>query len=236
MSSEDDREAIAEFLANPVKPDPNARLRQAFSIYPENAWYLRTGLGRLWATRRPAPEGREVFVERGTHIARLRKLRQEASELRDLPDVAHALDGYQHNIETIIDVARAEGLRVVFMTQPTLWRDDLSPADRQLLWMGGPPFYKKQSGAWFYSVEALAEGMELYNQRLREVCEARAVPCLDLAKRLPKTRAIHWDDAHFTEEGARRVAALVTEFLSLREPFVGQVRRDSAPERARAGG
>ncbi len=223
-----DPASIADFKEHYADRPSDAPLRQAFSLFPgmtaSGARYQRTGLWRLWTTRswKPSPErrGRVVFDDRGTHVAKMRTFRREAAELRGLPDLSRALDAYARRVEEIIAAARAEEVRVIFMTQPTLWRGDLSPAERDLLWMGGPRIEEQEPGSWFYSVEALAEGMELYNRRLLEVCVAQGVECLDLAAGLPKTATIHWDDAHFTEEGARRVAALVTEFLRVREPFV----------------
>ena len=56
------------------------------------------------------------------------------------------------------------------------------------------------TGTEYYSVEALAAGMKLYNDALRRVCRDRGTECIDVAARLPKEAAIFWDDAHFTED------------------------------------
>jgi hypothetical protein len=125
-----------------------------------------------------------------------------------------ALDEYSRNLETIVDVARGRGADVIFMTQPMLWRRDLELAGRALLWMGGLGDFQKAPGQPYYSVGALADAMARYNQRMLQVCAARGLHCLDLAARVPRTTEIFYDDAHFTELGARLIAEIVAEHLA----------------------
>lgn len=208
-------------------------LKSAFSIFPgwdEGApWYRRTALGRPrwrvpeWIENRPAQD------RQGRSVARWRAYRREASALRaDLPDLSGPLISYTRQLDAIIDAAEAEDARVIFMTQPTLWRPGLSQAELGLLWTGGP---REKSGDEYYSVEALAVGMKLYNDALRRVCRDRGTECIDVAARLPKDTAVFWDDAHFTEEGARRVAEIVAGHLLEREPLAGLRRLDGEEPR-----
>lgn len=212
-----------------------AHLKRAFSIFPgwdEAApWYQRTALGRPrwrvpeWLENRPAQDRRaRVF-------ALWRGYRREASALRaDLPDLSGSLVSYTRQLNAIIDAAEAEDARVLFMTQPTLWRPGLSQAELDLLWTGGP---REKSGDEYYAVEALAAGMELYNDALRRVCRDRGTECIDVAAILPKELAVFWDDAHFTEEGARRLAEIVAGYLLAHEPLAGL--RRGADEEPRRG-
>ncbi len=235
-----DGAAVAKMLAT---NGPAALLESAFSVFPgpepDASWYWRTGLGRLWLTRRrilPAFGGDDapVLDPRGFHVDRWRAYRKQASRLRNaLPDLGAALDQYARNVNRIIDAAAAEGVRPIFLTQPALWREDLSSAERDLLWAGGPGFDRLAPGRVYYSVAALAEGMRRYNERLLEVCRQRGAECFDLAARLPRDATVFWDDAHFTEEGARRVAELVAGYL-LERP--SRLARRSGRDRALARG
>lgn len=209
-------------------PDPTAGLKRAFSLFPlpreSSPWYARTGIGRFWATRtwRVAEWGGDQPVQdrHGARIADWRRYRREASSLRTtLPDLSAALDRYERNVSRIVDAAKRHRVRILLLTQPVLWREGLSPAERDLLWGGGPPLDRVRSGEEYYSVEALAEGMRQYNRRLIDVCRRRHVECLDLAAELPRNATIFWDDAHFTEEGARRVAEHAARYLLQREPL-----------------
>ena len=83
----------------------------------------------------------------------------------------------------------------------------------ELLWFGGVGRIQEQSDSEYYSIDALADVMELYNQALLEVCNQRAISCVDLASKLPKNDTVFYDDLHFNEMGARNVSQVVTQFL-----------------------
>jgi lysophospholipase L1-like esterase len=200
-------------------------LARAFSLFPVEGdgfpWYTRTGIGRWWTTRRwRVPEWTRQDPD-GRQIAVWRTYRKEASALREtLPDLSGPLRGYARNLNRIVHAARVEGARVIFLTQPTLWRDGLSRAEVDLLWGGGPPLDRMRSGEEYYSIAALAAGMKLYNETLLGICGQRRAECFDLARELPQSEGVFWDDAHFTEEGARQVARLVAEYLLARPPLI----------------
>ena len=94
-----------------------------------------------------------------------------------------------------------------------MWRADLPPELRDLLWMGGIGHYQDSPGLEYYSVEALAEGLAAYNDSLLGICERQGVQCIDLAARLPKDTTVFFDDVHFNESGARQVAAILARDL-----------------------
>jgi hypothetical protein len=97
---------------------------------------------------------------------------------------------------------------LILMTQPTLWRTDLTPAEKDLLWFGWGPQRK-----FFYSIEALIEGMSAYNNKLLEICQQRQVECIDLAHTLPADTTVFYDDVHFNESGARQVTQVIANYL-----------------------
>lgn len=113
------------------------------------------------------------------------------------------------NLNRIIDVVQAHGSRVVTMTQPTLWRDDFSPAEDRLIWLGSG-----RELTSFYSPRVLAEAMSLYNETLFQVCESTEIHCIDLAARVPRSLEMFYDDAHFTELGAHFVARTLGAHLT----------------------
>jgi len=145
--------------------------------------------------------------------------RQASAMLDQLPDIESALDEYERNINRIIDILHADSIRPVFLTQPTMYRPDLTESEKNLLWMGGIGDYQNGPGHVYYSAGALAEGMELYNRRLVAVCSRREVECFDLARVIPKDTTNLFDDCHFTEAGARNVAQAVSGYFAERPPF-----------------
>lgn len=130
-----------------------------------------------------------------------------------LPDLDPVLAVYAAGLKEIARLARSTGARVIFLTQPTLWRPDLSDGDRARLWMGGSPFAIEQPAPEFYSVAALARGLLRFNETLLGVCAELGAECLDVANTMPRDVSVFSDDAHFTERGSRLLADQVASYL-----------------------
>jgi len=185
-------------------------------------FYRQTAIWRLLREvksailRKVAEENGEFFVqdEVGQFYAQERARRHSSGPYLDvLPDLTSALGEFRTNLNAIIDHAQKNGVRVVLMTQPSIWREDLPSELDAWLWMG------EDSQGRYYSVGALAEGMAMYNQVVLEVCVERGVECLDLASLLPKDGTVFYDEIHFNENGARLVASALAEFFLTRPPF-----------------
>ncbi len=209
-------DAFAPEDPSALSEDRRRRLiMQSFEVYPEAALGATNLLDRsvVWRHIQPllaaSPGGRQSAVSQlrgGSMLARARRSRREAPRLDALPDLEGALGEYRANLRAIAREARARGARPVLITQPALWRADLSPEEEALLWFGWAP-------DGFYTAAALAEGMDRYNRALLEVCELDDLDCVDLAARVPRRPAMFIDDVHFSEAGARRVAEVLDEAL-----------------------
>ncbi len=193
--------AVAEreaFALRPLEREPQ---------YPQNlALYRVAKLLKLrWQSSGTRPD---AFSPHSYEV--WRELRRHASRRRDaLPDLDSALVEYRANLRALIEGARGRNVRVLFLTQPAIWRADL-PADlERLLWMGGVGDFQRTRGCEYYTVAALAEGMRRYNAALMETCAAEGVECIDLAAAIPTDGSMFYDDVHFTEAGARRVAEAI---------------------------
>ncbi len=213
--------------------DSRRDLRMAFTLVPgwddDAPWYQRNFAGRLWRLARwkPAPgrEGLRPMDEKGDFVQMMRGYRQRApGRNRPLPDLSQAIAGYAERLNRIIDVAQREGVRVVLLTQPSLWRTNLPESDRKLLWGGGPLLDRLVPEAVYYSIAALADGMERYNKALLEVCHARKVECVDVAAQMPRTREIFYDDAHFTDAGAARLGGVLADYFLATAPLADRAR------------
>jgi len=198
---------------------------QCFSIVPRGAdptrpLLKRTALfelARSLKQRLPSAKHQDVA---GLKYRRWRRNRRNASEFRrELPDLERALAAYRANLRECAELARAAGTRLVLVTQPSIWRPELPPELRGLLWLGGTGDYQREVGLPYYDAVAMAEGMRRYNDALREVAEEEGLELIDLAPALPKDDSSFYDDVHFNDGGSRRVAELITSFLLEREPF-----------------
>jgi hypothetical protein len=65
--------------------------------------------------------------------------------------------------------------------------------------------------------------MNMYNQKLLQLCRDHALECVDLEKELLKDTRTFYDDAHFTETGAQQVAGVFAGYLLSKAPFLKQI-------------
>jgi len=187
---------INDFMSALTGPNPSPPLWSHSRI-----WQLARALWRQWAN-----PGTVVEDGAATVYVRRRALRQAAEIETAPPSLEAGLEDFAANVQQVIDVCRQHQLRVVFTTQPVLWRDDLDEQDRALLWFGHLPDGR------YLSVEQLHAGMDRYNDRLRQVCRENKIDLIDLSS-LDGNSAVFYDDCHFTETGAREVARIVADWF-----------------------
>jgi lysophospholipase L1-like esterase len=206
-------------------------LYRAFTIVPQSYYYYDETDSNLWFIHKTAVWHLARQIQRnyradqaqaqdssGKVYDEWRKNRQQAIVIRDtLPDLSTALAEYRQNINAIIDLAEQHSVRLIFLTQPAMWRADLPPELNDLLWfgaIGGGLGNQSVKAKEYYSIEALQAGMDRYNETLLNICQERQVDCLDLAALLPKDTSVFYDDVHFNEHGASQVAQLLAEYMS----------------------
>ena len=214
--------------------DPEARpaaMRRAFVLTPVNdrrvtyagmpvPWLRAT---ELWQLARRARLRWNVIragdSQRG-HLTRARVARQSAAPHVDsLPALGAPLAEYRRNLNAMIDAAKIRNVRLVLVTQATLWRDSMPDAESRSLWLGWIGADAANATSYFSS-GALHRAMTEFNRTLLEVCRERSVDCIDLDKLLVSDRSTFYDDVHFTEEGSRRVAALLARHFAEWPPFL----------------
>jgi lysophospholipase L1-like esterase len=145
--------------------------------------------------------------------------------VRELPDLGPALAEYRGNLNRLVDRAQAYGAPMVFLTQPAMWSDRMDPQDAALLYAAGVG----PNNVWckdlrYYAPEAMAEGLARFNAVMLDVCRERALFCIDLAARVPRSRQIFWDDMHLNEAGAREVSRIVAAEIAALGPRLAALR------------
>ena len=192
------------------------------TVYPV---YRRLGFFVMF---RLAAENLKLRLKRPSHLGSAftefdaRRRQRAASPVLPLPDLSVGLKEYRSRIFSI--AARCEDLKVrcLFLTQPTMWRDNLTASEERLLWQGYIGRLEDPKG--YVSAGELARAMDMYNRTLLDVCRQQGLECLDMAARIPKDTAAFFDDCHFNESGARMVAENLTEYLLARSPFSARKR------------
>jgi len=164
-------------------------------------------LRRRWGE--PAPDAAPQFSEQSR--------RRAAGPILPLPDLRIGLDEYAQRVRGLERECRARRLRCVFLTQPSMWRTDLPPAEQGLLWFGAVGRQGHPRG--YASVADLKRAMDAYNTTLLSVCRQEHLECYDLASFIPKDTSAFYDDVHFNTGGARIVAQFLAARLLSSSPF-----------------
>ena len=152
--------------------------------------------------------------ERARNIAARAALRRQGLIRDALPrtllPIEEALALYEARVRSIVELTRSRGVRVVFITQPTLWGAGLSEAARARLWMGDISVERGE----YLSAGAGRKGIDRHNEILLKVCRDLRAECIS-TEAMSGREDYFYDDFHYTEAGARALAQLVSEhFLS----------------------
>ena len=184
-----------------------------FRQRPHEAYYRRLTLWRMAETildvGNPVASGQIVQDPAGRWIDRFRENRRtklKSNGIDKAPaQLASDLADYRRDLLTVIEAARHRGRKLLFVTQPTMWRPELPKELDDLLW--------EQTDDAAYTTPILTEMMAAYNQVMLDVCKETSTPCLDLASQLPADTTVFYDDCHFNDAGCDKVARAIAESL-----------------------
>jgi lysophospholipase L1-like esterase len=202
-------------------------LERAFDVYPRTPGFnpLRNSaivnlLRRAASAIRVRRNWQMVQDARGRNYQHWRDLRSQASSLRDqLPDLGPALAAYRSDLERVLELARGHGVRVLFLSQPSIYREDLGEDEERFLWMGWIGDRQTRAGQEYYSAGAMARAYAAFNRVLLDFCREEGAECIDLAAQVPRDTRSFYDDIHFNEGGSERVAGIVADHLSRERPL-----------------
>jgi len=136
------------------------------------------------------------------------KRKNAGNWISEIPNLTLALKDYEKNLERVIELSKERNSSLIFMTQPYLWKEDMTPEENASLWMT----YDFSDN--YYPTKTMIYSMEEFNKRLLKVCENnKDIFCIDLEKKTPKTLDYLYDDMHFNENGARLVAEEVSAYI-----------------------
>jgi lysophospholipase L1-like esterase len=190
--------------------------RVFWEVHGEGQPALGVLVGRL-SSKGVAPD---VVVQdkSGAFYAERRARRAGAERQREPADVSRCLRGFRQRLLLGAEVARAHDAELVYATQPSLYRDDLSADEEALLWLGAveADVFSDPPPARYYAAAAMKTMLDAYNDVTREVCAAKKLRCVDLASLVPSSTASFYDDVHFNRAGSRLVGELLGERLGER--------------------
>lgn len=199
-----------------VTPGPFHRPGTEFLLSQDAPWYKATALWQLAKRVRIRMTSNSLVQDpEGRNYELWRSHRRNPARLLDtLPDLGPALEEYTRNLNEIADLADSLGIRLVMLTQPTLWSEGMSDSARALLWMGGTGDFQARPGEDYFTPPRLRHALDRYNGAVLDVCARRHLGCLDLAAKVPADTRYFYDDVHFTEDGSRLVGQVVSAYLA----------------------
>lgn len=138
------------------------------------------------------------------------RLKRQNSEnwVNEIPDLTLTLEDYERNLERVIELSEDKNSSLLFMTQPYLWKENMTSEEDASLWM------TYDFGDIYYPTETMIYSMNEFNKILLKVCEnSKNIFCIDFEKKVPKTFNYLYDDMHFNENGASFVAEEISLFM-----------------------
>jgi lysophospholipase L1-like esterase len=121
-----------------------------------------------------------------------------------------SLPSYREYVDALVQAVQTDGHAMIVASQASLYRGDLSPDDQRLLFFAP---IMCGDGKTYPSIEAMKNGMRLFNDAAREVARTRGVRFLDFDAGVPKTTANFTDDAHLTRAGNEILARLAADAI-----------------------
>lgn len=161
----------------------------------------QTQIGRHLAhLRGGAPERRSTpYYEEAAAFQASLPLRPEAPRATPA-GLAH----FARNVVTLAGICKEHGIAVLFTTQPSMFPPSPSPEELRAFW-------GCHDGRYRIPAEQFVALLTSVNEHLLATCASHGYPCADLARQVPKGLGWFYDQVHFNEAGARRVAELLVE-------------------------
>ena len=191
-----------DYLLYPVTgPDPSLSVPPFWKLLATDLQIFRR-LHALLKKKEPASILEEIPLK--SNHRRLVDFVHSFPESDKKPEVD--LTPYATNLRTIIGVARAHGITLVFMTQPSTWDSSEDPGIVSWQWM-------LYAGGVRYGPASLAKALRSYNELMKTIATENSIPVFDMASALPMTREFFYDDVHFNVHGAQVAGEKFAAFM-----------------------
>ena len=118
---------------------------------------------------------------------------------------------YERNLHTLLDLAQLDKTDIVLMTQPNLFKKQMSAPEIAALDM---VHFEAIGARYQWSLESARLGMEAYNEVMRNISGKRRTHLIDLESKVPKTLEYFFDDVHYRDIGFDLVATAVFKELT----------------------
>jgi len=179
-----------------------------FSISPKYNW-KSTIIYRIYMVMHSKDKNIKPQDGIGETLIENRLKRQNSEDwITEIPNLDLALKDYQKIIERVIELSKEQDSEIILMTQPYLYKENMSQEENESLWM------TYDFGDVYYSMDVMINVTEEFNRKLLEICESENnLYCINLGEEVPRTLDYMYDDMHFNENGARFVSEEISSFM-----------------------
>lgn len=108
------------------------------------------------------------------------------------------ISSFERNLQSLIDLAAVDNVRVVLITQPHILKDQMTADEVGKLYMLNHEAVGPESR---WGLKTVLAGMRQYNERVREIARRnKNVDLIDLEVTLPKSLEYFTDEVHYTDK------------------------------------
>jgi lysophospholipase L1-like esterase len=144
-----------------------------------------------------------VRIDHGEYLSRQNNTLERSKHRSFYPETISP--NYGEHARSVAAFCRSHALRCMLVDQPAAYGPDISDQLRARLWMTPP------NEDYTLSLENMAYIAQLYNSSLQDIAREARLPFCGISGRVAPTSAFFYDDCHFNEPGARRVAGLLAD-------------------------
>lgn len=123
-----------------------------------------------------------------------------------------SLDDFIKHLEEIIFIAKGHGIRLILMTEPFVYQENLPREINEKLWSGWLGATRRLDVN--LSPEFMLRESNRFNAAVRALSEKHGVELIDLEREIPKDLDHFYDDVHLTPQGAVQAAEVIAAYLS----------------------
>lgn len=126
-------------------------------------------------------------------------------------DYFPGLNSFERNLNTLIELIKANGSTVVLMTQPYLYKESMSKQELEILVMLNQEAIG-DGKKWSYKTALSA--MNQYNEKIREIAKKQSVLLIDLEKVIPKSIDYFTDEVHYKDKSFGIISQYLADNLA----------------------
>ncbi|MCK4667550.1 SGNH/GDSL hydrolase family protein [Candidatus Dependentiae bacterium] len=136
-----------------------------------------------------------------------KKLETETLLPEDLRKILPSLKTFRLNIEDIIQLSKENNIRIIFLTQPSVYSDNKFWLNKET------PIFWIPKQKYHISGNTKFKLLTIFNNELIKICKENNVEHFDLASNIPHNFEYFYDDVHFNDKGSILVGKEVANYM-----------------------